>query len=446
VKRSFVSVGAESSPQHRHVRARHVAAVVAGNALEFYDFVTYGYFAIYIGRTFFPDIGQHSSLLLSLATFGVGFLTRPLGAIVIGRMGDRIGRKPAMILSFTLMGISLIGLALTPSYAKLGIAAPILVIFFRLAQGFALGGEVGPTTAYLVEAAPPHRRGFYASLSFMTQDASALCAGLVGVALSSALTEQQLQDWGWRAAMLIGAIIVPFGLWMRRALPETIDTDEDGTVASDKSASRSRTDLQPYVRVIVLGLFLLMSATIGNYVLSYMTTYAIDTLKMAPAIAFGAAVVNGVLLVVLEPIGGWLSDRFGRKPVMLVPAIPLLLAIVPCFWVITHAREPVVFYGAIGVLSFLFAIANTPPVILITETLPRHVRSGVLAIVYAVAVSVFGGSTQVTIQWLIDTTGNPLAPAFYWVGALAIGVVAMLLVKESAPSKTKGSAATWSAT
>jgi MFS family permease len=167
---------------------------------------------------------------------------------------------------------------------------------------------------------------------------------------------------------------------------------------------------------------------------------------MAPAIAFGAAVVNGVLLVVLEPIGGWLSDRFGRKPVMLVPAIPLLLAIVPCFWVITHAREPVVFYGAIGVLSFLFAIANTPPVILITETLPRHVRSGVLAIVYAVAVSVFGGSTQVTIQWLIDTTGNPLAPAFYWVGALAIGVVAMLLVKESAPSKTKGSAATWSAT
>jgi MFS family permease len=271
VKRSFVSAGAESSPQYRHVRARHVAAVVAGNALEFYDFVTYGYFAIYIGRTFFPDIGQHSSLLLSLATFGVGFLTRPLGAIVIGRMGDRIGRKPAMILSFTLMGISLIGLALTPSYAKLGIAAPILVIFFRLAQGFALGGEVGPTTAYLVEAAPPHRRGFYASLSFMTQDASALCAGLVGVALSSALTEQQLQDWGWRAAMLIGAIIVPFGLWMRRALPETIDTDEDGTVASDKSASRSRTDLQPYVRVIVLGLFLLMSATIGNYVLSYMT-------------------------------------------------------------------------------------------------------------------------------------------------------------------------------
>jgi MFS family permease len=195
------------------------------------------------------------------------------------------------------------------------------------------------------------------------------------------------------------------------------------------------------VPVIVLGLLLLISATIGNYVLSYMTTYAIDTLRMAPAVAFGAAVVNGVLLVVLEPISGWLSDRFGRKPVMLVPAIPLLLAIVPCFWVIAHAREPVVFYSAVGVLSFLFAIANTPPVILIAESLPRHVRSGVLAIVYAVGISVFGGSTQVTIQWLIDRTGNPLAPAFYWAAALAIGVVAMVLVEESAPVKTDRPAA-----
>jgi MFS family permease len=350
-------------------------------------------------------------------------------------MGDRIGRKPAMILSFTLMGIGVIGLALTPSYARIGIAAPILVIFFRLAQGFALGGEVGPTTAYLVEAAPPHRRGFYASLSFMTQDGAALCAGLVGVALASALNEQQLQDWGWRLAMLIGAVIVPFGLWLRRELPETFEAAEHTAGVTDKSAEPA--NLQAYVPVIVLGLLLLISATIGNYVLSYMTTYAIDTLKMAPAVAFGAAVVNGVVLVVLEPISGWLSDRFGRKPVMLVPAIPLLLAIVPCFWVIAHAREAVVFYGAVGVLSFLFAIANTPPVILITESLPRHVRSGILAIVYAVGVSVFGGSTQVTIQWLIDRTGNPLAPAFYWAAALAIGVVAMVLVKESAPVRRR---------
>src|SRR5262249_35288581 len=155
-------------------------------------------------------VGGHSSLLLSLATFGVGFLTRPLGAIVIGRMGDRGGRKPAMILSFTLMGVSVIGLALTPSYAQIGLAAPIIVIIFRLAQGVALGGEVGPTTAYPPESAPPHRRGFYTSLSFMTQDGAALCAGLVGVALSSTLTGQELQGWGWRVAMLIGAVIVPF--------------------------------------------------------------------------------------------------------------------------------------------------------------------------------------------------------------------------------------------
>ena len=198
-----------------------IAAVTAGNALEFYDFVTYAFFATQIGRALFPG-NASNSLLLSLATFGVGFLTRPLGGLLIGRMADRRGRKPAMILSFSIMGVAMTGLALTPSYAAIGLAAPILAIFFRLLQGFALGGEVGPNIAYLMEAAPLNRRGLYISLNFASADFAVLVAGLVGFGLASVLTAGQLEAWGWRVAMLLGAGIVPLGLRLRNTLVETL--------------------------------------------------------------------------------------------------------------------------------------------------------------------------------------------------------------------------------
>ena len=212
---------AGTSAVGRSVPARHIAAVVVGNALEFYDFLTYAYFAVYIGRAFFPSNDASASLLASLGTFGVGFVTRPIGSLVIGRMGDRMGRKPAMVLSFSLMGVAITGLALTPSYSTIGFAAPVLVILFRMLQGFALGGEVGPTTAFLLEAAPPERRGFYTAFQYWTQNVSILISGLVGLELANTLSEQQLQDFGWRIAFLLGAAIVPVGLLMRRNLPET---------------------------------------------------------------------------------------------------------------------------------------------------------------------------------------------------------------------------------
>ncbi|MGH8111175.1 MAG: MFS transporter, partial [Rhodanobacteraceae bacterium] len=191
-----------TTPEHSadRVPLRQVFAVFVGNGLEFYDFVTYAFFAVYLGRTFFPSEHPGLSLLGSLATFGAGFVTRPVGGLVLGPLADRVGRKPVMLLTFALMGIGMAGLCLTPSRAQIGVAAPVLVLVFRLIQGFALGGEVGPSTAYMVEAAPPLRRGFYGAMQALTQDGATTVAGIVGLVLGLTLSDQQLQDWGWRVA------------------------------------------------------------------------------------------------------------------------------------------------------------------------------------------------------------------------------------------------------
>ena len=425
----------------RSIPLRHVMAVFVGNGLEFYDFLTFSYFAVYIARTFYPGGSASAGLLATLATFGAGFLTRPIGAMVIGRMGDKIGRKPAMVISFTLMGVAIVGLACTPSYAMIGPAAPILVLLFRLVQGFALGGEVGPTTAFMAEAAPPNRRGLYLSMQYATQDAAILVAGLVGTTLAAHLTAQQLQDWGWRAALLLGAAIVPFGLMLRRTLPETLghvhpdESAPQAPAASRREAGRAR----PYLRIVVLGLMMLTAGTIGSYTLNYMTTYALDTLKLPATLAFSLLILNGGVSMCFEALSGWLSDKFGRKPVMIIPGVLLVLAILPCFWVIDHVRTVGALYGAEAVMAILAAVSAVPVIVTITETLPASIRSGAVAMIYAFAISIFGGSTQFMIKLLIDRTGNPLAPAYYWTVAAIMGVIAMSLVKESAPIKQRHS-------
>lgn len=415
----------------RSVPARHVAAVVLGNALEFYDFITYAFFAVYIGRTFFPSTSAAASLLASLGTFGVGFVTRPIGGLVIGTLGDRRGRKPAMILSFSLMGVAITGLALTPARATIGLAAPILVVFFRMLQGFALGGEVGPTTAFLLESAPPQRRGFYTAFQAWTQDVSTLSAGLVGFALANLLTEQQLQNFGWRIAFLLGASIVPIGLMMRRELPETFHGHE--------SAAEPRRPLRPHLGVALIGVLLLASGTVGTYIDNYMTTYAIATLHMHANIAFAATVVVGLTGLIFDLPTAALSDRIGRKPVMLIPGLIILVSIVPLFHVILRYRTPASLLGATALFATLSNVYTCQVIIWLTESFPRSIRSGGVAIIYALSIAAFGGTTQYAVTWFIKVTGNPLAPAWYWTAAMAVGILAMLLARESAPLKSSDS-------
>jgi len=404
-----------------------VLAVVIGNGLEYYDFVTYAFFASQIGRTFFPSNTPGTSLLASLATFGVGFLTRPLGALVIGRLGDRIGRKPAMLLSFFLIGIGVVGLPLIPSYASIGVLAPLLAIAFRLLQGFALGGEVGPSTAFLMEAAPPLRRGFYISLQATSADFAVCIAGLVGVGLASVLEPPALDAWGWRVALLLGAAIIPVGFVLRRTLDETLQTPAQ---ASEEPAPTG------YARIVVLGLILLGAATTTNYLLEYMTTYASVTLGMSSRVAFGATAVIGLSGLICDSLGGWLSDRLGRKPIMIVPWLFLAVAVFPSFWLLERLRTGAALYTACAVLACLSTLSSATIIVAITESLPHRVRSGAIAITYALAISVFGGSTQFFVTWLIRATGNPLAPGRYMFCGVIIGLIALTQLPETAPIRT----------
>lgn len=402
-----------------------MVAVALGNALQFYDFVTYAYFASQIGRAFFPSDTPGASLLASLATFGAGFLTRPLGAIVLGRMGDRLGRKPAMIVSFALIGFAVIGLPLTPSYAQIGMAAPLLAVFFRLIQGFALGGEVGPSTAFLMEAAPVKHRGLYISMQATTADVAVMAAGLVGVGLSALLGDAALNAYGWRIALLAGAVIVPFGLMLRRSLAETLH------LAGNSPAPPMRS----YRRNALAGLALLAAATTTSYLLGYMTTYASATLHMPSTVAFGATAVVGLSGVICDTLGGWLSDRLGRKPVMIVPWLLLAIAVFPCFYFLEQERSPYALYLACGVLACTSTLSASASLIAVTESLPHRVRSGGLSILYAVAISIFGGSAQFVVAWLTRLTGNPLTPAWYMITGVSVGLIAIYFMPETAPVK-----------
>lgn len=403
---------------------RHVAAVVIGNALEFYDFTTYAYFAAQIGRTFFPSQSPFVSLMASLAAFGIGFAARPVGAIVFGSYGDRVGRKPAMLLCFALMGAAILLLALTPSYAAIGIAAPALVVVARLLQGLAVGGDVGPTTAFLFEAAPENRRGFYTALQYSSQGASTLAGGIVGVTLSSVLDAQALTDYGWRIAFLLGAVILPIGFIIRRALPETFHKEErTQTVAASATV--------PW-RVIILGFFMLGSTTIGFYVTAFMTTFASSVLHMKTNVSFGATLVFGVANIIFSALAGHLSDKYGRKPLMVWPRVAFAFAILPVFFLIIRNHDAVTLLTATFVLGALGQMAVVGFVTM-SEAIPKHMRSAGLAITYATAISIFGGSAQFNIAWLIHSTGNPMAPAYYLLTATIVGIVAMVLMPETAP-------------
>jgi MFS family permease len=405
----------------KRVSTAVVAATVAGNALEFFDFVTYTFFAVYIGQTFFPSSDDFTSLLAAVGVFGVGFVFRPLGGILIGAYADRAGRRPAMLLTIVLITVGTMGLALTPSYESIGMAAPVIVILCRLVQGLALGGEVGPASVFLIEAAPKGKRGLYSSWQLASQGLAVLAAGLLGLGLALVLDKEALRVWGWRVPFVLCLLLVPVAFYLRRAMPETFE----------QGAKVERARLGDHTKLIVLAVLLILGGTVSTYVSNYMTTYAIATLHLPPATALTATVVGGVALFVGALAGGWLADRYGRRGTMLWPRLLLTLTTWPLFVLLAHQPSAGTLYLATAVLTVLTAIGSTASLVVIPELLPRSIRATGLSIAYAVGVSLFGGSTQFVITWLLKVTDDPTSPAWYVTATSVITLAAMWVMPES---------------
>lgn len=418
--------------EERKLARRAVIAATTGNALEFYDFITFSFFAIQIGKVFFPSEDPFVSLMASLATFGVGFIGRPLGAWTIGAWADRHGRKPAMLMSMTLMGVSVAVLALTPSYAAIGAVAPVIVVLARLLQGFALGGEVGSATTYMLETAQDHRRGWSISWQGASQAIASSAGSLVGLGLSLVLTPDQLTAWGWRVALLLGTVIVPFSLWIRRSLPETIHAP-DHLPTGHVPAGVWRT--------VILGMMMISGATIATYLFNYMATYGQNTLGYSASISLGSTLAVNVARFFAILLGGWMSDRFGRRPLMIWPTLAFTLAIVPAYVTVTGTHDPVMFIAINGLLAFVSTLPSGAVYAAIAESLPKASRARTFALVYALPVTFLGGSTQLVITWLLKVTGNPMAVAWYMVSAAAVALLAMALMHESAPRRTQAASA-----
>jgi MFS family permease len=398
-----------------------IAAVVTGNAIEFFDFLAYSFYSVYIGRAFFPTHNDFFSLLLSLATFGVGFVTRPLGGFVIGSFADRVGRRPALMLTISLMTIGTMGVALTPSYATIGIAAPIILVFARLVQGLALGGEVGPSTALLLEAAPPGRGGAWVSWQGASQGVATLMAGVAGITLAALLDAKQLAAWGWRIPFLLGLLIVPVGLYIRSSLPETMETRSP----REQEIGAVRLIWRQHQAALWLGLTIVMCQTISAYVCSYMTTYALTALAMPASQAMVATLMTGIGIVVGARLGGHLSDRIGRRPVMIVTRAAMLLGIYPAFLFLIHSANVWSLGAVAAVLALLTSAGTAASMVALVEIFPNAVRSSGMSITNAVSVSLFGGTTQFVNAWLIGTTGDKLSPAYYVIVSSVIGIWAM---------------------
>jgi MFS family permease len=418
------AAGARTARRHG-VSAGVLAATVAGNALEFYDFLVFSFFATFISQAFFPPGDPTSNLLKTLAVFWSGFLLRPIGGVLIGAYADRAGRRPAMILSIALVTVGTLGLAAIPSYKTIGVAAPALLVVARCIQGFGLGGDVGPASVYLMEASPPHARGYYVSWQIASQGLAVMAGGVAGVVMALILSPEDLAAWGWRVPFIVCLTLIPVAVYLRRAMPETLVEESGGASRATDSSVADRT------RFIVLNTLIIIGGTVSTYVGNYMTTYAMHTLKLPPVLGLSATVVGGASIFVFALIGGWLGDRYGRKPAVLWPRIALMIVIWPLFiWVSSAPSLLSLWIATIGVAG-LTAMSAGIGLVILPELLPRRARAVGFSVSYAIGVALFGGSTQFVVTWLIEKTGSPAAPAWYVIATSLIALPALYALPET---------------
>ncbi|CAB3778056.1 MFS transporter [Paraburkholderia fynbosensis] len=426
-----------AAPAERMHHAKAIAAITLGNGLEFFDFTIYSFFATVIGKLYFPVEGQLAQLMLAVGTFGVGFIMRPVGGVVLGAYADRAGRKAAMSLTLWLMTLGSALIAFAPTYAAIGLAAPLLVILARLVQGFALGGEIGASTSLLLEYGSDKTRGFYGSWQFVSQGLNTVCGSLLGVALAAWLSTDALESWGWRVPFVIGMAMGPIGIYIRRHLDETLPGIEDGTLetptAEVPAPQPVRKLFRDYSRVITMGVLTTIGGTAANYiVLFYLSTYAIRILHLPMSSALWAAWAAAVVTVICSPFAGALSDRVGRKRVLCVSRVLLIAAVYPAFMIINAAPTVPVLLSVVAGLAVLVAFTAVPNIVMLPEMFPRAIRATGMSIVYCLGVSIFGGFAQFFATWLIQISGNHLAPAWYLIGCGLVSLLPLPWMRETA--------------
>jgi len=404
--------------------SRLIIAASLGNTLEFYEILVYGYFAVIVAKVFFPAADEAVSLLVTYGTFGASFLARPVGAIFFGDYGDRKGRKAALTLSIALMTVGTALITVMPSYASIGIAAPILVIAARLIQGFSVGGEFGSSTAFLVEHRPD-RAGFFASWQWSSQGLSAVPATGLGVLLTTLMSPPDLQAWGWRIPFAFGLLIGPVGYYIRSHMSETPEFLEAGA---------ARAPLRDLVVTqwdrLILTIGAVATSTSSQYLLVFMPTYAIRELHLPQSVAFTAAMAAASLQAVVVPFVGLWVDRIGQTPVMIGATVAFVLTSYPAF-VLLNAQPSLAVLMAmvcwIGLLKSFFSGALPS---LMARVFPTATRVSGMSLSYNIGVPIFGGFAPFFAQSLIDLTGNKLSPSYYMIATALLSLVAVIVLRR----------------
>ncbi|MGW1441203.1 MFS transporter [Serratia rhizosphaerae] len=401
-----------------------IVAAVFGNLLEFYDFTVYSYFALAISKQFFPSHDPVISTMLAFSAFAIGFVARPLGGVVLGYYADKKGRRAALTLTIMLMALGAAMIGLAPNYAAIGVAAPALIVLARLIQGFAQGGEFGAATATLLETGSDERRGFRASWQLASQGAAALLGAAVAAILTFTLSAEALAEWGWRIPFLLGTLIVPVGIYLRRHI---VDEPPAATPA-ERRVFEAR-----HVRNWLLTVFSIMGMSVSSYIMIYyLPTYSIQQLGLPERLSIMVALATSVISFVMCPIYGAWSDKLRkRKPLAMFGRLMLLLLLYPAFWAMTHFPTLPAVMSVMIVLMLFYTMGSAPAYALMPESFPRHIRASYMASAYAVAVSLFGGTAQLVAAWLLDVTGNKMAPAWYMMICVLISLLAVARFEET---------------
>lgn len=381
-----------------------ILRVTSGNFLEQFDFFLFGFYATYIAHTFFPASSEFASLMMTFAVFGAGFLMRPIGAIVLGAYIDKVGRRKGLIVTLTIMATGTFLIVLIPSYQTIGLWAPLLVLIGRLLQGFSAGAELGGVSVYLAEIATPGRKGFYTSWQSGSQQVAIMVAAAMGFALNAVLEQSAISDWGWRIPFLFGCLIVPFIFVLRRKLEET----QEFTARRHHLAMRQVfATLLANWQVVIAGMMMVAMTTTAFYLITvYAPTFGKKVLMLSASDSLLVTLLVAISNFFWLPVGGALSDRFGRRPVLIAMTLLALATAWPALTMLANAPSFLMMLSVLLWLSFIYGMYNGAMIPALTEIMPAEVRVAGFSLAYSLATAVFGGFTPVISTALIEYTGD----------------------------------------